>query len=295
MSEKVKRSIHDRYDRKYLGDLDSMHVIMPYIMPERCNNEAVLDVVIDVTSLNDYLARKNAGSPEFKYTWFHVITAALSKTLLLRPKMNWFISGFRMYERRDIVVSFNVKRTFEDHSEEAIAKFVVDREGGSLVDQVHDYVQKFVHAVRHEGKSDGATSKMNILKYLPRPLLKFFFWALRRLEYHGFYPKAFRFDDPTFSSVYISNLGSIKMNADYHHLYENGTISFFVVINERKMRPVFHDDGSYEMKDTIKLGLTIDERIADGYYFAKSLRLLNKLLQEPDLLDLPAAAPIDFA
>ena len=292
MEQNIKKDRRDRYDRIFLKNLDSMHVIMPYIMPRRCDNEAVLDVVIDITAVNEYLARKHAGSPDFKYTWFHVIAAALAKTIILRPKMNWFISGYRMYERRDIVVTFNVKRTFEDHSEEVIAKFTVDRDGGSLTEQVHDYVRDTVRAVRQEGKNDGATDKMNILKYLPRPLLKFFFWALRRLEYHGYYPRAFRHDDPCYSSVYISNLGSIKMNADYHHLFESGTISFFVVINEKKMRPIFHDDGTYEMKDTIKLGLTIDERIADGYYFAKSLRLLNHLLQNPDLLDLDASAPV---
>ena len=289
-----KKDRRDRYDRTFIKELDAMHVIMPYMMPFRSNNEAVLDLVVDIDAVNEYIERKNSASPDFKYTFFHVITAAIAKTLILRPKMNWFISGYRMYERKDIVVSFNVKRTFDDRSEEVLAKLIVDRNGGSLVEQVHDYVRKFVKAVRVEGKSDGATNKMNILKYLPRPLLKFFFWALRRLEYHGHYPKAFRYDDPCYSSVYISNLGSIKMNADYHHLFESGTISFFVVINEKKKRPIFHDDGTFEMKDTIKLGLTIDERIADGYYFAKSLRLLQHLLQHPDLLDQDASTPVEF-
>ena len=48
------------------------------------------------------------------------------------------------------------------------------------------------------------------------------------------------------------------------------------------------------MHNTIKLGLTVDERIADGYYFAKTLRLVRKIFEHPELLDLPAAEPIDF-
>ncbi|MBR4789149.1 MAG: 2-oxo acid dehydrogenase subunit E2, partial [Bacteroidales bacterium] len=63
---------------------------------------------------------------------------------------------------------------------------------------------------------------------------------------------------------------------------------------EKKLRPFFKEDGSYEMHNTIKLGLTIDERIADGYYFAKTLRLVRKIFQNPELLDLPANTPIDF-
>jgi len=71
-------------------------------------------------------------------------------------------------------------------------------------------------------------------------------------------------------------------------------ISFFVVISEKKKQPIFSEDGSFEMKDTIKLGLTIDERIADGYYFAKSLKLMRHLLQNPELLDLPAGTPVEY-
>ena len=67
-----------------------------------------------------------------------------------------------------------------------------------------------------------------------------------------------------------------------------------MVISEKKMRPFFKDDGTYEMRNTLKLGLTVDERIADGYYFAKTLRLVRKMFQNPELLDLPAATPIDI-
>ena len=293
-STKRKKNFRDRKDAYYIGNLDAMHVLVPYMMPGRPNNEAVLGEVIDITAINEYLARKNADNPEFKYTWFHVISAAIAKTIILRPKMNWFISGHRYYERKDVIVAFNVKRKFEDHSEEAIAKCIVKPEGGSPIEQVHSYVQKFVHKVRVENKSDGATNKMNILKLLPRFVLKFFFWALHRLEYHGLYPKVFTYDDPTYASVYVSNLGSIKMNADYHHLYDWGTVSFFTVISEKKMRPFFNADGTYEMRDSIKLGLTIDERIADGLYFANSIKILRHLLQHPELLDLDANTPVNL-
>ena len=141
---------HNRRDRKdgyYLGHLDSMHAMMPYMFGQRTANEAVTGEVIDLTAVDRYLADKNSSSPEFKYTWFHVIAAVFAKTILLRPKMNWFIAGGRYYERKQIQVSFNVKRKFADEAEEAMAKFVLDPEGGSPLEQVHSYVQKFVHKV----------------------------------------------------------------------------------------------------------------------------------------------------
>ena len=148
MASFKKNDRRDRYDRIFLKNLDAMHIIMPHLMPKRCDNEAVLEETVDLTAINDYLAKKNAGTPEFKHTWFHVISAALAKTILLRPKMNWFISGDRLYERRDIVLAFNVKKQFSDHGEEAIAKFILDRNGGSPIVQFHDYVRDIVTKVR---------------------------------------------------------------------------------------------------------------------------------------------------
>ena len=294
MSSYVKHDRRDRYDRIYLGGLDSMHVLMPYIMPKRCDNEAVLNEVVDITAITEYINAKNAQNPDFKYTWFHVITAALAKVIILRPKMNWFVSGDRLYERRYIKVAFNVKRKFEDESEEAMAIMPIDREGGPIMEQVHSWVQNFVTGVRVKGETEGTTDKMDVLGKLPRFVLRLAFWGMRKMEYFGIYPKSLADVDPTYTSVYISNLGSIKMNANYHHLYERGTISFFTVIGEKKLRPFYKPDGTYEMRDTIPLGMTIDERIADGYYFAKSIRLLRHLLQHPELLDLDAAAPVEF-
>ena len=284
----------NRWDAWRIRGLDPVHVMMPYMFGSRIENEAVLGEVLDLTEVDKYLARKNADNPEFKYTWFHFISAALAKAILLRPKMNYFIAGGRYYERKNIEVAFNVKRKFSDDAEEAMAKFVLDKEGGSPMEQVHTYVQKFVTKVRSDDAGVGVDDMLKALSHLPRFAWRLLIWTLKKLEYYGIYPKALAADDPCYPSVYISNLGSIKMNADYHHLFNWGTISFFVVIGEKKFRPFFKEDGSYEMRNTIKVGLTVDERIADGYYFAKTLRLVRKIFQHPELLDLPASTPIDI-
>lgn len=289
-----KRDRRDRKDRIYLRDADSFHVIMPYVMPTRCANEAVLSETFDITELDRYVKAKNAMNPDFKYTWFHVICAALAKVMILRPKMNCFISGHRMYERRDIEIAFVVKRQFEDSSEETLAKFVVDRNGGSLVEQVHSFVAHIVTKVRKSGEATGITNTFNAFELVPRPVLRMVVGFLRWLEYHGWYPRSLAKDDPCYSSLFISNLGSIKMSADYHHIFEWGTNSFFVVVNEKKKEPFFREDGSYEMKDTIRMSFTIDERIADGFYFARSIKLLKHIITHPEILDGEASAPVDF-
>ena len=84
------------------------------------------------------------------------------------------------------------------------------------------------------------------------------------------------------------------MSASYHHLVNWSLNSVFVIVNQKKKIPFFKDDGTYEMKDSINIGFTIDERIADGFYFAKSIELFKHIILHPELLDAPLSTPIDM-
>lgn len=286
---------YKRKDGILVPETDPMHLITPHMVPNRCDNEAVLTELFDMTAVEAYLAKKNADGPEFKYTFFHVICAAIAKVLVLRPRMNRFYAGRRLYDRNDILFAFVVKKKFEDNGAEALAIIKVDKDGEvSPVEQIHGKVKDIVYSVRKENKTEGTTEKMGILTKLPRGLLRFVMSFLNWLDYHGRYPAALMKDDPYFASVFVSNLGSIKMRANYHHLVNWGTNSIFVVIGEKKLTPFFQPDGSVQMRDALELGLTIDERIADGVYFAKSIHLLRRLLSQPELLDEPVQTPVDY-
>lgn len=286
---------YKRRDGTLVSETDPMHLITPHMVPDRCDNEAVLTELFDMTAVEAYLAKKNADGPEFKYTFFHVICAAIAKVLVLRPRMNRFYAGRRLYDRNDILFAFVVKKKFEDNGAEALAIIKVDKDGEiSPVEQIHGKVKDIVYSVRKENKTEGTTEKMGILTKLPRGLLRFVMSFLNWLDYHGKYPAALMKDDPYFASVFVSNLGSIKMHANYHHLVNWGTNSIFVVIGEKKLTPFFQPDGSVQMRDALELGLTIDERIADGVYFAKSIHLLRRLLAQPELLDEPIQTPVDY-
>ena len=60
------------------------------------------------------------------------------------------------------------------------------------------------------------------------------------------------------------------------------------------MTPFYKEDGSIEMRETLDLGLTVDERIADGYYYAKSMKILRKVLENPELLELPFETEVEI-
>ena len=294
METNKKKARGDRKDAVRVRNLDPMHSLMPYLMLDRTDNEAVLNDEIDLTAVSAYLEKKNASNPEFRYTIFHVFMAALAKTIVLRPNMNRFMQGHRLYQRRDISFSFDAKRKFADEAHEAIIILKVDPEDErSPIEQVYQKVKKELTYIRKESGTDDTTKVMEILQKFPRPILrgvvKFLFW----LEYHGMLPASLESVDPYHTTCFISNLGSIKMNASYHHLINWGTNSFFAIVGEKKWKPVFDKDGSYEMKELLPISFTIDERIADGFYFIQSLKILRAILQNPDVLDLPIETPIE--
>ncbi len=284
-----KKRLGDRYDGYLVRDADEMHLIAPFIMPDRTDNEASMSEEIDLSPIMEYVNGKNADSPEFKYTFFHVICAGLARVIAERPRMNRFYSGQRLYDRNEISFAFVVKKQFSDDSSEtlAIVKYNPEDEA-SPMEQIYSQVKKIVFGVRREGKVvDGATGAAGILNKLPRFLLNFAMWGLNTLEYYGHYPKSLAKVDPYYTTCFMSNLGSIKMNAQYHHLANRGTNSLFVIIGEKKFVPVYNGDGTFSAKEIIPLGITVDERIADGVYFSKTIARLREILANPEILDKP--------
>ena len=280
----MKKKLGDRKDGKKLTTIHSMHFVMPLIFPNRCDNEAFISERIDLTNINKYLEKKNADNPEYKYNLFQVMVAAILKTMVLRPKMNRFIANNTMYMHNDISASFTVKKIFSDNGAEALAQVKVN--GTETIDDIHNEIFRQVSFCRSD-KLDGGTESLNAVAKIPGFLAKIVGAAARFLDRHGWMPKSVTDGDPFYSSVYLSNLGSIKLGAGYHHLTNWGTCSVFCTIGEKKKRPFYDDEGNVTMKECVDIGLTIDERIADGYYYSRTVALLKKLLENPELLEKP--------
>ena len=343
MEEKRKKRWGDRRDGTLIRDVDALHLIMPYLYPNKTDNEAFISERIDLTPINEYIARKNqelaeareaarrasegegqaeAPKPQAQggtegetaednaakvpgtdltvaelaanepYKFFYVLLAALVKTVTLRPKMNRFIKGGRMYQRNDLSLAFVVKKQFNDDAEEALAFIKFDE--NTTLNDVRIRLGEEIHACRGD-RGDNSTDQMELITKLPNFLLRFAMWILHKLDYYGHVPYDLIKTDPNHASVFITNLGSIGLKSGYHHLSNWGTNSIFVIIGEKKMSPFYDENGNITMKETIDLGLTLDERIADGYYYSKTVKLLKHLLAHPELLELPAKEEVDYA
>ena len=278
-------------------DIDSMHVLMPMFFLSRCDNEAYISERIDLTNIDRYLEGLRGKDPEYKYNMFQIIVTAMLKAVVLRPKMNRFITNQILYQRNKVSASFVIKKMFTDDAEEGFA-FIYAKPEDTL-ETIHNEIKRQVMAGKdrspeQKGKKDPTAAAMDMLCRLPRSVLKFLFVILRFLDRHGMVPDSLIETDPQRASVMFSNLGSIKLNSGYHHLSNWGTNSLFVIIGEKKLLPYYDEQGNVTMRDSVDLGITVDERIGDGYYFAKTLRLIRKLLENPELLEKPLGEEIEY-
>ena len=288
----AERRFGDRRDATLLRDTDALHFIMGIIYPNRADNEAYIAERVNLEPIKAYLAKKNVEGIPFKYTFFHVILTALVKTVTLRPKLNRFYANENYYQRNKITAGFVIKKEFSDGSEEAMA--LLEAKPDATIDTIHEEIRQRVQATRNEQKMNTTDNSMDILNKLPRFLSKTAIRFIRFLDRHGWCPDFLIGDDPNYSSVFLSNLGSIRLRSGYHHLTNWGTCSLFCIIGEKKWTPLYDQNGLVEMRETVDLGLTVDERIADGYYYSKSIRLFKYLLEHPELLEQPLNTEVEY-
>lgn len=287
----MDRKLGDRKDGKLLRELDSLHFITPIIYPNRCDNEAFISETIDLTHTLEYLEKKNANNVGYRYNLFQIVIASCLKTITLRPKMNRFIANCNTYQRHEVSASFVVKKQFADNGAEALA--FVHSKGSDTLETVHDEIYRQISECRSD-RIDGSTESMDLFNKMPRALAKLLVKEVCVLDRFGLVPQPLIASDPYYSSVVVTNLGSIGLHSGYHHLTNWGTNSVFCALGEKKKRPFTDGEGNTVMRESIDLGLTIDERIADGYYYSKTVRLLKKLIENPELLELPFEEKVEY-
>ena len=281
----------DRYDAYRVRDIDGLHFYMAYLMPKRTDAEVYINEKLDITELLKFIKSKNE-SGERKVTLFHCVIAAVARTVKMRPLLNRYISGKRYYMRKDISMGFTVKKQFTDHSEETLMIYHPkdDENVCAITDRL---TPKLVEAKRVD-KGQNVDDILNIVKKLPKFIMHIFMAFMRFADSHGLMPKAFSSVDPNYVTVMLSNLGSIKCDAVYHHLNNFGTNGIVITIGEIHKEQVLSADNEMCVRDVVNIGVTLDERIADGFYFARSFKLVKHLFENPHLLDKTLGEEIDF-
>ena len=291
MAGKIKnRRFGDRRDGRRVK-VTGMQSVMSALFPKRTESEVHIYQTLDVTKVLEYIDKKNAeagrdAKDEERLKIFHCILMILAKMVNERPLINRFVQGYRTYERDEISLSFVAKRRFGDHAEEALMVLVAEPK--FTVDDIRSHIVGDVNEMRKsETAEDGLDHILDVVAKLPRPLFAGFVRTIRFLDFWGKVPKVLTDGDINYTTILVTNLGSIELPAIYHHLNNYGTNSVMVSIGAIHKAEIITDEGEKVIRDVIELGATVDERIADGFYFGRSLKLIKHMFEHPELLDEP--------
>lgn len=268
---------------KRVRNISGLNQIMIDIKPKRCDSDVYINQKIDVTNLCDYMIKTKKKNSDL--TYFHAFVTALGKTFYNRKKLNYYVRNRHLYEHKDIVISFVAKIFFDDKSEEVMLLVPINEDDNIFT--ISDKIRSKVEKLRNKNKDfdkKGANNAIIILGKLPNILRIPIVGILKLFDKWGILPSSLMEDNLYYSSVIVSNLGSIKCGAIYHNITDFGTCSGIITIGEIKEEEVIID-GKKVIRKFCEFGVNLDERIADGYYFVKSLKLLEYILNNPKLLE----------
>ena len=278
-----KWSFGDRYDGWRIRKADPMFSLAPFVLNTRVDSEVFFEIKLPIDKVEDFIKEHKKDIPNLSI--MHVVMASLVRLISQRPYVNRFVVWNKIFARNHVSFSLAIKRSLSVDGEETIIKpyFLP-------TDTLQDVVRKTQIELDNNqqvGQENSSDAISKVLGFLPDFLLRFVVKILKSLDKIGMMPKLFFDASPFHTSLFLTNLGSIGIESIYHHLYEFGTCSMFAAMGKKSRNNVMEKDGTTEQEKTILLKFVLDERICDGFYYATTIRMIDKILNDPAILLLP--------
>ena len=269
-----------RLDGRKIKSLDPMFRVIPHVMKERSDAHVYFTQDIPVKTLDEYIAKKEQEGIKFSY--MNIIYAAMVRLMAQRPQLNRFIMNGRTYARNEIEISLAIKKSLTDDGEETTIK--IPFTGEENIFEVKEKLDDVINLNKKDETSNETDVLAKALAFIPTFLLKIAVSFIMFLDKHGMLPKFIIKASPFHTSAFLTNVASLGIDAIYHHLYNFGTTGLFLAMGKKKKDYIYEDEDIKEEK-CISLAFVCDERICDGYYFANSVKMFNKYLRRPELLE----------
>lgn len=267
-----------RPDGDLVKDLPLNRRAMPYLMKGRNESAFYYEYDISLRKADAFIRAFNQANPATPIDVFHLSVFALRDLMRKYPTMNRFVAGGRLYQRRDVWLSYAVKRKLQLGAPMVVVKrrFPVDESFTAMV--------AGMQAQLHEDRFGGpgfVDKELALLMKFPgfarRILLGLVDWGNRL----GMLPKSYIEKDPMFATAFLANLGSLGMDAGFHHLYEYGTSGVFCAVGRPRSDPGSPTSGP-DRRRTVRVCWTFDERTEDGFTSRFALRHFKSVLEDPE-------------
>ena len=265
-------------------DVTGMQNIMFDLKPNRCEAEVYMSADIDVTNFVKYIKKMKETNKDV--TFFHGFVCIIGKTFYQFHKLNRFVQNRTLFEHDNVEVAFVAKAEFNDSSEEYMTCLRIE-ENDTLLDvskKLNENIAK-IRDKKSNANTDGANNVVDKIGHIWRPLRSFLVGILKWMDRVFGLPGSIADSNIYYSSVIVSNLGTFKVPGIYHNLANLGTSSGLVTFGD-----IREENGKYLMN----FGATLDERIADGFYFCKALKGIEYLFAHPELMMEPASKKFEM-
>ncbi len=264
-----------RSDGEYLGKIHPYRKLMLYIMPTR--NESVV-YYDDFARVDKLMAYVTEARKRFHVDVTHCIVAAVARGMQEAPTMNRFAVGHRLYQRKGVWITFSMKRKkLGKRAKLSAVKREIPKEQSFV--ELCEALNANIKVERSDAKTY-QDKELGLLSKIPRPVLRFGVWLLNKLDYYNLLPASFIRNDAMFTSIFAANLGSLGMNAGFHHLYEWGTCPLFLMIGKAEDRAMVVD-GEVVVQRVLPLRFTFDERVDDGLNAGIGIKKVVEALENP--------------
>ncbi len=277
---------------KRVKDYTGMQQLSCDIKPNRSVSDVFINQKMDVTELMKYLDKKKKKGD--KITFFHAVLAGVGKVYHNRPLLNRFVQDRHLFEHNDVKIAFVAKTEFNDRAEEQMICLTIDPE-----DNIYTISEKCatklgkIRNSKGEVEISGANNIIEVLGHWPNIFRVPVFGLLKWMDRKGIIPASLEEDNIYWSSIILSNLGRLHSGAIFHNITDFGNSSALGTIGEVKDEEVIIN-GKKEVRKLCEFGINLDERIADGYYFVKSIQMLQHIFDHPEMLEDKADEKIEI-
>jgi hypothetical protein len=266
--------------RRNDGDLvrgeGPVRLVMPYLMRRRNESLVYQQTLYRVTAARAWLRAYNRAHPGHPATLFHLIAYGCAMALHEKPRLNRFVAGHRIWQRRGVSISFLAKVEYDENAPDVTVKLESQR--GATFPAFSRQVADLVAGARETGRK--VDKEVELVMRLPGPLVTAFVALARWLDHWHLYPRFMTEHDPMYSSLFLANLGSVGVSDAWHHLYEYGTCSVFGAISAVRRHAVADRDGVTSVEG-LDVRWSFDERIDDAYSAAKALAIVQQIVEDP--------------
>lgn len=275
-----------RPDGKKVKDIDPIQRIIPHIMPTRNDAQNMTEYDCPCEPLDAFIIEQSDKGVE--YTYMHLIIAAMVRVYARFPRLNRFVINGRIFQHNEIQVSFVVKKDLSPDAPDALVK--LNFTGMETLQEVQQKIDEAIEANNNIEANNGTDKLARLITMTPNFLIKLTVGLIKLLDKHGMLPKAILNLSPFHTSLFITNLKSIKGPSIFHHLYNFGTTGIFMAMGKESEVPVVNADGKIVVGKRMPVQIVTDERFCDGFYFVSAMKFWERLLKHPTQMMIPPEA-----